>query len=199
MISNSEDNDFQSGEYHQSYPGHQPGIMCTCVTSTWRRKCKWTEDKVKEELGPELLKQFTVLKFIQNGTSVSNARNQDVAAVEFRIFARSKDRTLCLWARLGRQSACLWVELFLEDQAINVVTAMPAFSSIMTTNGTGCAGFLTVAMIRELLGFEEDKGKPIDQFEMPNIRAVHFLLHDHLDRGYDACSTDVTLGKNCLD
>jgi len=56
---------------------------------------------------------------------------------------------------------------------------------------------LTVAKIRELLGPEEDKGKPIDRFEMPNIRAVHFLLHDHLDRGYDACSTYDTLGKNC--
>lgn len=59
--------------------------------------------------------------------------------------------------------------------------------------------FLTVAKIRELLGPEEDKGKPIDRFEMPNIRAVHFLLHDHLDRGYDACSTYDTLGKNCLE
>jgi hypothetical protein len=59
--------------------------------------------------------------------------------------------------------------------------------------------FLTVAKIRELLGKEEDKGKPIDRFEMPNIRAVHFLLHDHLDRGYDACSTYDTLGKNACE
>ena len=59
--------------------------------------------------------------------------------------------------------------------------------------------FLTVAKIRELLGPEEDKGKPIDRFELPNIRAVHFLLHDHLDRGYDACSTYDTLGKNALE
>lgn len=59
--------------------------------------------------------------------------------------------------------------------------------------------FLTVSRIRELLGPEEDHGKPIDRFEMPNIRAVHFLLHDHLDRGYDACSTYDTLGKNCCE
>ncbi|KAK5684837.1 hypothetical protein LTS10_002912 [Elasticomyces elasticus] len=39
----------------------------------------------------------------------------------------------------------------------------------------------------------------IDRFEMPNIRAVHFLLHDHLDRGYDSCSTYDTLGKNCCE
>jgi hypothetical protein len=57
--------------------------------------------------------------------------------------------------------------------------------------------FLTVARIRELLGPEEEvKSKIIDRFEIPGIRAVHFLLHDHLDRGYDACSTYDTLGKN---
>jgi hypothetical protein len=57
--------------------------------------------------------------------------------------------------------------------------------------------FLTIEKIKELLGPEE-AAKPthIDRFEMKNIRAVHFLLHDHLDRGYDACSTYDTLGKN---
>ncbi|KAI1259602.1 DUF1446-domain-containing protein [Xylariaceae sp. FL1019] len=56
---------------------------------------------------------------------------------------------------------------------------------------------LTVEKIRELLGPEEGvKAHKIDRFEMPNIRAVHFLMHDHLDRGYDACSTLDTLGKN---
>lgn len=59
--------------------------------------------------------------------------------------------------------------------------------------------FLTVEKIRELLGPEENHGKPIDRFEMPNIKAVHFLLHDHLDRGYDACSTYDTLGKNACE
>lgn len=57
-------------------------------------KCKWTEDQVRAELGDDMLKRFTVLKFMQNGTSVSDARNQDVATVDFRIFAQSKDRDL---------------------------------------------------------------------------------------------------------
>lgn len=57
--------------------------------------------------------------------------------------------------------------------------------------------FMTTEKIKELLGPEKYKDKPIDRFEMTNIRAVHFLLHDHLDKGYDACSTyDNTLGKN---
>jgi hypothetical protein len=55
---------------------------------------------------------------------------------------------------------------------------------------------LTVEKIKELLGSEEYTGNRIDRFEMGNIRAVHFLLHDHLDRGYNACSKYDTLGKN---
>lgn len=35
-----------------------------------------------------------------------------------------------------------------------------------------------------------------DRFELPNIRAVHFLLHDHLDRGVSCTSTVDFLGKN---
>lgn len=58
---------------------------------------------------------------------------------------------------------------------------------------------LTIPKIIELLGPEEYTGKPIDRFEIPGIKAVHFLLHDHLDRGYNACSTYDTLGKNCME
>ncbi len=32
--------------------------------------------------------------------------------------------------------------------------------------------------------------------EIPGIRAVHFLLHDHLDRSYNASSTYDGLGKS---
>lgn len=41
--------------------------------------------------------------------------------------------------------------------------------------------FLTIDRIKALLGPEEYTGNPIDRFEIPGIRAVHFLLHDHLD------------------
>lgn len=57
---------------------------------------------------------------------------------------------------------------------------------------------LTTEKIIELLG-REYKGKKIDRFELPNLRCVHFLLHDHLDRGYNACSTYDTLGKNTVE
>lgn len=47
---------------------------------------------------------------------------------------------------------------------------------------------------KELLA-DEYNGEAIDRFEM-NIRAVHFLLHDHLDRGHNASSTYDILAKN---
>lgn len=58
--------------------------------------------------------------------------------------------------------------------------------------------FLSTDKIKELLGAEY-KSKPIDRFELAHLRCVHFLLHDHLDRGYCASSTYDTLGKNCIE
>jgi hypothetical protein len=54
---------------------------------------------------------------------------------------------------------------------------------------------LSIEKVRELLG-KDDKGKNIDRCEMPNILAVHFLLRDHLDRGFNATSGYDSLGKN---
>ncbi|KAF2014504.1 DUF1446-domain-containing protein [Aaosphaeria arxii CBS 175.79] len=54
---------------------------------------------------------------------------------------------------------------------------------------------LTIDKIKHLLD-EEYKGGKIERFEIPGIRAVHFLLRDHLDRGFNSTSTYDTLGKN---
>jgi hypothetical protein len=56
--------------------------------------------------------------------------------------------------------------------------------------------FLTIAKLKELLGPKEYSGNRIDRFEMQNLRAVHFLLKDHLDRGYNSSSGLDTLAKN---
>ncbi|KAH8670337.1 hypothetical protein BGZ60DRAFT_407220 [Tricladium varicosporioides] len=56
--------------------------------------------------------------------------------------------------------------------------------------------FLTISKMKELLGPIDYTGNAIDRFEIPKIRVVHFLLHNHLDRGYNACSKLDTLGKN---
>jgi hypothetical protein len=55
--------------------------------------------------------------------------------------------------------------------------------------------FLTVEKMIHLLG-PEYNGKLVERFEMPKIKAVHFLLHNHLDRSYNATSTLDGLGKN---
>ncbi|CAK7206159.1 hypothetical protein SEUCBS139899_008944 [Sporothrix eucalyptigena] len=54
---------------------------------------------------------------------------------------------------------------------------------------------LTIDKIKQLLE-KSDKGKKIERFELPGIRAVHFLLLDHLDRGYNSTSELDYLGKN---
>ncbi|KAK5165397.1 uncharacterized protein LTR77_008926 [Saxophila tyrrhenica] len=54
---------------------------------------------------------------------------------------------------------------------------------------------LSINNIKRLLA-EEYKGKKIDRFELPNAYAVHFLLHDHLDRGVSCSSSYDFLGKN---
>ncbi|KAB5511236.1 hypothetical protein GE09DRAFT_1272319, partial [Coniochaeta sp. 2T2.1] len=54
---------------------------------------------------------------------------------------------------------------------------------------------LTIDKITELLG-EEYKGGKIDRFEIPGVKAVHFLLKDHLDRGVNSSASVDILGKN---
>lgn len=262
-------------------------------------KCQMAEDQIRDELGPERLKKFSCLKFMRNGESPIDARNQDIATVDFRIFAQSKDRQLlnmrnpegffrismvnflmsCPGASLGNDMRQAEGKPFYEywpallpqthvSHRVHLLFPAPEGSkdiidipaptktekhqrqqpSYETSNpispisfgetvraplgkivlgrsgdkASDCnVGFfvrpspnnelwdwlrstLTIPKIKEMLGPEEVHkfGKPelrVDRFEMPGIRAVHFLLHDHLDRGYDSCSTYDTLGKNCCE
>lgn len=52
----------------------------------------------------------------------------------------------------------------------------------------------TVKELRALLDQEYDGGA-VDRFEIPGVRAVHFLLRDHLDRGVNSSSSYDVLGK----
>jgi hypothetical protein len=57
---------------------------------------------------------------------------------------------------------------------------------------------LSVATIKDLLA-DEYKGGRIERCEFPGLRAVHFLLKDHLDRGV-GCTLNIDfLGKNCAE
>jgi len=228
-----------------------------------------------------------MLKFHVNGSSPIDAKNQDVATVDFRVFAQSTDRELMRMdnpqgffrlsmvtflesvpgATLGndmRQAEGkpyyeYWVTLFPQSEINHQVhllfgdnkitkidtpkvtkthprqqesyetknpvdlsswgeTVRAPLGYVVLGRGGDKAsdcnnGFFvrnddewdwlrsmfTIEKMIELLGPEEYKNKPIDRFEIPGLKAVHFLLHDHLDRGYNACSTYDTLGKNCME
>lgn len=57
---------------------------------------------------------------------------------------------------------------------------------------------LSTQFMQKLLA-EEYNGKRMERCEFPGLRAVHFLLKDHLDRGV-SCTTSVDfLGKNCAE
>lgn len=57
---------------------------------------------------------------------------------------------------------------------------------------------LSSGFVKQLLA-DEYKGKKIERCEFPGLKAVHFLLKDHLDRGV-SCTTSVDfLGKNCAE
>jgi hypothetical protein len=53
-------------------------------------KCKITENQIRYAIGDNISK-FTKLKFQRMGYSAIDAPNQDVATVDFRIFAQSRD------------------------------------------------------------------------------------------------------------
>ena len=57
-------------------------------------KCKWMEEQARHAIGEDLIKKFTLLKFHVHGTSPLNARNQELATVDFRIFAQARDEKL---------------------------------------------------------------------------------------------------------
>jgi hypothetical protein len=230
--------------------------------------------------------RFSTLKFHQNGSSPLDAANQDLATVDFRVFAQTSDPEVvrpdipngfnrwCLETFLQsapglslsndlRQIAPkpyyeYWVALMPQTElplkvhqmyGEKKVTALEApkvtktyprqqhsydatspvdlstfGETVRAPLGYIVAGrsgdkasdcncgffvrhddewdwlrsFMTIERIKQLLGSVEYTGKPIDRFELPGIKAVHFLLHDHLDRGYNACSNYDTLGKSKL-
>ncbi|TKA69963.1 hypothetical protein B0A55_08482 [Friedmanniomyces simplex] len=60
-------------------------------------------------------------------------------------------------------------------------------------------GLLSVETVKGLLAEEYKPGRKIDRLELPNLHAVHFLLHDHLDRGVSCSATLDVLGKNAAE
>lgn len=57
---------------------------------------------------------------------------------------------------------------------------------------------LSTSFMKDLLAAEY-KGGRIERCEFPGLRAVHFLLKDHLDRGVGITTSVDFLGKNCAE
>jgi hypothetical protein len=265
------------------------------------QKCQWMEEQARFAIGKELISKFSILKFHVHGTSPINPRTQELATVDFRIFAQARDAALfdpslpdgfsrklyetvlqsCpvsnythtfafsksadilegvsrpndlrqstaksyfeYFVTLIPQSACSHrVHLMFDEHAIidiplpprtqelgmqdsyetdhpvpldrfgDIVEA-PLGHIVLGRSGDKASdanvgffvskqeqwdwlrSFLTIPKLKELLGTEDYSGGRIDRFEMPNIRVVHFLLKDHLDRGYNSGSNLDTLAKN---
>lgn len=73
--------------------GYQAEFHCFIVGLDIEEKCRWTEEQTRYAIGDNI-SRFSLLKFHQNGSSPINAKNQDVATVDFRIFAQTQDPEL---------------------------------------------------------------------------------------------------------
>ncbi|RDW77748.1 hypothetical protein BP6252_05801 [Coleophoma cylindrospora] len=266
-----------------AHGGYQAEFHFYLVGLDLEQKAEWTEKQVRASMGKNV-DRFSCLKFTLNGSSPEDPKNQDVATVDFRVFAQTKDRSLvikdsmevpgfnrwCLenflqscpgatiendirqsagkpfyeyWAALLKQDEINHKVQFLWDgQSVDVPPSkimelyttrqwsyetkdpLPLSSFGPTTRGPlgwrvlGRSGdkasdanigffvreadewdwlrsFMTVEKFIQLLG-PEYNGKLVERFEIPGIKAVHFLAHDHLDRSYNATSTYDGLGKN---
>ncbi|KAH7348296.1 hypothetical protein BKA65DRAFT_257917 [Rhexocercosporidium sp. MPI-PUGE-AT-0058] len=266
-----------------AFGGYQAEFHFLLVGLDLEQKAEWTERQVRTSMGKNV-DRFSCLKFTLNGYCPEDPLNQDVATVDFRVFAQTKDRSLvvkdtievpgfnrwCLenflqscpgatiendirqsagkefyeyWAALlpqkevNHQVNLLWagqtidvppsprMELYTTRQwsyetkdpvslsSFGPTTRGPMGWRVLGRSGDKASdanvGFfvryddewdwlrsvLTVEKIIQLLG-PEYNGKLVERFEIPGIKAVHFLLHDHLDRSYNATSTYDGLGKN---
>lgn len=238
-------------------------------------------------MGPEIYQQFQLLKFQIVGHPDPEARSQDSATVNVRIFAQSRCAELLApenfltWCKMNILQGCpgltpttdsrqgsgrpffeYWVALldqtvvrerihlpdgsvvgieppkvtqvyptqqrsyesipssspedFVSDRYWGPTTRVPLGYIVMGRSGDKASdanlglfvrhddewGWLsstfTTGRLKELLA-DDYTGKPIDRFEIPGLKAVHFLLHDHLDRGYNAGAGLDCLGKNLVE
>ena len=59
-----------------------------------REKCQWMEEQARYAIGEDLINEFSMLKFHVHGTSPPNPDDQEIATVDFRIFAQARDSSL---------------------------------------------------------------------------------------------------------
>ena len=253
--------------------GYQAEVHWFMVGLDVKEKATMLTAQIKERLNTD---NFHCLKFQTYGSVAEDAKNQESATVDFRIFAQSRDEELITHKNFfrpcidilnitypgatfhldNRQSfPKIYYEYYvsLMDQSLlkhrvhvsGKVIDIPAPTitkeypskqpSMDVTNPVDLKSFgpttlaplgyiahgrsgdkssnvnlglfvrnadeydwlrslLSIAKIKELLR-DEYTGNRVDRYEFPNVWAVHFLLHDHLDRGVNSNSTYDFLGK----
>jgi hypothetical protein len=75
--------------------GYQAEFHFLLVGLDLEQKAEWTEKQVRHSMGKNV-ERFSCLKFTLNGYSPEDPWNQDVATVDFRVFAQTKDRSLVI-------------------------------------------------------------------------------------------------------
>jgi hypothetical protein len=73
--------------------GYQAEFHFLFVGLDLGQKAEWTEKQIRSSMGKNV-DRFSCLKFTLNGYSPEDPWNQDVATVDFRVFAQMKDRSL---------------------------------------------------------------------------------------------------------
>jgi hypothetical protein len=74
-----------------AHGGYQAEFHFYFVGLDIEEKCRWMEEQIRHSMGEELIKKFSLLKFHRHGTSPANPPTQELATVDFRIFAQTSD------------------------------------------------------------------------------------------------------------
>jgi hypothetical protein len=74
-----------------AHGGYQAEFHFYFVGLDIEEKCRWMEEQIRHSMGEELIKKFSLLKFHRHGTSPYNPPTQELATVDFRIFAQTSD------------------------------------------------------------------------------------------------------------
>ncbi|KIX06717.1 uncharacterized protein Z518_04693 [Rhinocladiella mackenziei CBS 650.93] len=246
-----------------------------------KEKAEMVKTQTIAAMGPKVHQQFKRLEFQVVGSPDPDARSQDAATVDLRIFAQASDPELLApgkfltWCKMNILQGCpgltpvtdprqgtakpyyeYWVALLdqsLVKESVHLhdgevlhisspavtrtypsqqksydpsdpvsaetwgpTTRVPLGYVVLGRSGDKSSdanlglfvrhddewdwlrSTFTISKLKELLA-DDYLGKPIDRFEIPGLKAVHFLLHDHLDGGYSAGSTLDCLGKNLVE
>jgi hypothetical protein len=71
--------------------GYQAEFHFYLVGLDMEEKCQWMEEQARYAIGKDIMKKFSLITFQCHGTSPINPRNQEVATVDWRVFAQAPE------------------------------------------------------------------------------------------------------------